>query len=418
MNQICIESDIYSKNKIAKFLLVFFLLSADISKLINIGNINFFFVLIISTYLIIVNYNNNRLTFRFSKNELPIYLSALLLSSSIILLSKNVQNIIHGVKLMLIFFMIYPTIRSFYTKVQLLSLLTVNVAANFLLILGGKIVSDTLSRETGFLRGSTILNYAGSLYKVGLLVLPFVVWNLIKNNDNKSKNLILLILSIYIISFDGSRTGFISVILILTIYLINIIWNILRGLKFTLKSIIKIFIFIIIISILSIFYYQKLLDTNSVKRGLETINLFFKLNFDNFLVQADPVRGQMILDSISKIKNYSFLIGQGFGTTTTNGIVIHNAYLQVFADLGIFPFICLLILIIYPIAFGFQKIKYDNSMLPTILLLLVFSFIISLHPLSVQPTDWSFYLIPLSILMDNSNSNSIQLETNRYVNGN
>lgn len=395
--------------KIVKFILLLFLLSADISKSIGIQNISFYVVLVISLILICNDSIKKKNKFVYLKAEYLIYISIIIISFFIILLSSNTSNIIHGIKLLLVFFVIYPTLRSFYSKKELIKYLKYLLLINLSFIVLGIFGVEVLSTETGLNRGSTFLNYAGTLYKVGLIIIPYLLVDLIYVKKNNTTNIILLILSIIVIAYDGSRTGFFSIMIIAFFFVLVAVFSFLKRLKLSLKTTLFHMTAFSIVSIIIFWNIDRFQSWNALSRSFDTIAMLFTLDFDQFLLYGDTIRGQMILDGIDTIKSGGFIVGQGFLSTQTSNFVVHNAYIQIFADLGFFALLGMIALLISPIFYGLKRLKIDKTLLSSISLIGIYAFTWLLHPLSVQPTDWALYLIPVVIIF---NSNGKQINNN------
>lgn len=271
---------------------------------------------------------------------------------------------------------------------------------NIFLISCGLLGIEAAAKLTGYLRGSTLLNYAGSLYKVGLILLPYLIWDLINYKGKILTNLILLIMSIYVILFDGSRTGIICMMLIFCFYATLLMIRFIRTLKLSYKSLFGNLFLILAVGMICSKFKENIIQSNAYVRIAKTASLLLTHNMYDFLIYADSIRGYMILDAIATIKDNYVFLGNGFQTTMTNGIVIHNAYLQIFADLGLMPALCLLLIIFQPIIIGFKKVRNESSgfIIPSLMLLIVFSLTLMFHPFSVQVSDWALYIIPLSLV--------------------
>ena len=399
MSMLVNEINYREKYTILKTILMIILLSADLSITTGVPNTSFYIVILLSTMLIFFHTISERSRkLKYLKIEFPIYSSIFILSVFILIYSSDTISLIHALKLFIIFFVIYPTIKSYFSLNKIIVSLKVNLIVNFILLVLGFVGIEKVSRLTGYLRGSTILNYAGSLYKVAIILVPYLIWDLI-TKKKKFKTIILLIISIYVISKDGSRTGVISLLIILFLQAFYLSLRFLKKLKVTYSSILNIIILLFMTGMIIFGSYERIVRSNAYIRSFETIKLLFSTNINEFLLKGDSIRGYMILDAIETIKSNYLILGKGFQTTRTRGIVIHNAYLQIFADLGLIPAISLVVLLIYPIVLGIKNMKNNKDLFPSVIVLIVFSFSLLLHPFSVQVSDWALYIIPLSIIM-------------------
>ncbi|MCG1011516.1 O-antigen ligase family protein [Tepidanaerobacter sp. GT38] len=389
------------KYTILKILLIIILLSADVAKTTGIANTSFYFVIILSSVLILLyNLSTNRLKLKFIKSEFPIYSSIFVISTFILLYSPGIKSLIHVLKLFIIFYVIYPTIRSYFTANQIIVALKINLIINFTMIILGLLGIEFVSRLTGNLRGSTLLNYAGSLYKVALIIIPYLFWDLINIKKNKFMNLILIIICLYIISYDGSRTGIFSLIILLLLFIVFLSITFMKKARITYSSLFYNTVILLTLAVVAVSNYEKIVHSNAFIRAFDTIKLLVNAsNIHEFLIKGDSLRGYMIIDAIKTIKSNYLFFGNGFQSTKTSETVIHNAYLQIFADLGIIPAFNLIILIFYPIVLGVKKMKNNISVFPSVVVLILFSFSLLLHPFTVQVSDWALYIIPLSLMM-------------------
>lgn len=83
-----------------KAMLIIVILSADLGKTTGIANISFHFAIFFSGMLLLL-VRGGKLTYL--KSEIPIYLGILIIGIFIIIYAVEINNIIHTVKLILIF---------------------------------------------------------------------------------------------------------------------------------------------------------------------------------------------------------------------------------------------------------------------------------------------------------------------------
>ncbi|WP_434643711.1 O-antigen ligase family protein [Thermoanaerobacterium thermosaccharolyticum] len=396
-------------NKLANilyFLWVFLMLQADLKVTVN-PYIDWFFTFVLFVPVIMFNIKKLKISF---KKYYIILLPSNLLIISMLLSSFNssiqIKNIFQSIKLILLFFIIFPILNldDNYERISFDAFILSSIV-NFGLIIVGKLFIKSVAWEAAYLRYGTIFNMPGSLYKPGIFILPYILYILL--NKFSVNYLILLITACGLIFFDGSRSGFIGLIIAI-LYIIMIYLS--ENVKFHSINIKKLNYYIILNTIFIILLIV-IINENLIP-GLDRIDMFLNKIYNYGLISgtihSDPVRYQMIQKAINHITS-SPIIGDGFGVTNVNGIVIHNTYLQSWADMGILGFISLILLyfswlLILPKVINkiryIKDFRYRGLIYNSIFSLFLYDLLGLFHPMSVEPSEWITFFVPYTIFIN------------------
>lgn len=245
--------------------------------------------------------------------------------------------------------------------------------------------------ELGDGRQGDIIAYPGVLWKAGAFFIPFLIARLADDKGDKVFPLVGILLGVYLIIQDGSRTGFLWVAICMGIFAI---FSIIR----TKKNPLLILLFggcFLSIAIGMVWFW--ILSGSS----LESFPLIFER-----LSEGDSLRSEMINDGIFHVES-CLPFGCGFGTavsaTSDGPMVIHNAFLSSAGDVGVLGLLSLLFLIIYPLSVFVTKLwekkaRLNYYQLAALMGILGFAFLMLLHPLSSEMSEWGLYLIMVSWL--------------------
>lgn len=319
--------------------------------------------------------------------------------------SPDYEFYVQMTKLLLIFLTMYYFLN--YETLSLESmffLFNVLVIVNFLLLMMGLIGHPTAWMLTTDGRWGTILNYPGSFVKVGSLAFFLNIMMVVFTKKTKKIiYIVMIILSLFIVFMDGSRTGILLIMLTLILvpffYIINnfrdkvkvIIVPVLVVILFTVAILINIKLFVgtrIGESILSI------LNSESLSVGLEAI---------------DPARYTMLIAALEKIIENP-LVGTGAFTTVAiyadgSSMVVHNTYLQAWGDFGILGALGLALIYcgwIYLLPNALKKIQIINNGITkaifcsSILMLLYYVLNGLFHPYSTELSEWMTFIVPMT----------------------
>jgi hypothetical protein len=258
-------------------------------------------------------------------------------------------------------------------------------------------------------RFDTVLNGAGSLWRVGILVL---VWSALRLLVTKMSlwPVLVFVASIILIVFDGSRTGAICLVAAVGFVAWFVTREIINGKTQVSRRLLTGSVFLgTTISLAFIF-------APGLASGIGTIGflergsgLYESIvgNRGGGIDEADGSRAEMLRDTLAGIIDHP-VIGTGMGTTRTQTdvgpMVVHIAYLQVWADVGLMGFLAYGALTLGALAGPWSsmrrvsgasledRIDFFNG------IFVLFCFAISglLHPLSTELTEWVMFLTGLA----------------------
>ncbi|WP_434601430.1 hypothetical protein J3P91_19075 [Pseudomonas sp. Z4-7] len=243
-------------------------------------------------------------------------------------------------------------------------------------------------------RQGSVFAYPGVLWKTNAFFVSFLIAKLLSGVTYK--NLVpasLILVSVFLLLADSSRTGFLWFAIIIAAY--SSLMFVVNTAKF-LSSIAVILFCAGLLAMFNLDIIYSFFDNNS----LLVINRLF---------EGDPIRSKMIIDGVLNAER-CLPIGCGFQTSTSlvNGLpmVIHNVYLAILGDLGIFGEIGLLIIVITPPLlfsmrewFGGATLKATSYYkLAAILGAACYCFVLLFHPLSSEMSEWGYWAIMLSWL--------------------
>lgn len=254
-------------------------------------------------------------------------------------------------------------------------------------------------------------NWPGKLWYVSALIYPCLLYRVI--TDTKLKYWFYFGCSILIIVLDGSRTGLLwlfcsSILLFIYVYMLRG-WEIV--LKLLLAFIIASFIFIFTTQEFIPWIINNHLSDVVVTDSIACQNIFTDIKAVSPRVIHGDVntRLSMIKNALNTVIDY-FPIGSGFGSTKSMDIdgtmvVVHMAYLQVIADLGVIGISGLLIIIYYPLYKAVQYLRHArefglfiNKLILPISIILLQAMIFLFHPISNELTEWGIPIIAMVII--------------------
>ncbi|WP_135257489.1 O-antigen ligase family protein [Thermus caldilimi] len=279
-----------------------------------------------------------------------------------------------------------------------ISVFPIAVMTNLLFIVLGLTLSPEFAGVmTGDGRWGTLLNYPGSLWRVGMLVIVWAMYE-VWNGQKKLYWGLVLLGALALIYLDNSRTGAILAILafLYTIFVLS--------LERKTPGTGLVFGVLIGVSLLTWSIASRELGVSGLllQRAAESLNIALSRGFED----VDPTRYKMIQVALQRIKETG-LLGGGIGTTraeTDEGpMVVHNTYLQVWADLGLMGFLSYVGLVvgwILWIPHFFIRVQAipnisDRAVMYNALFLLLFYAISGLfHPLSTEWSEWITFILP------------------------
>jgi O-antigen ligase len=339
----------------------------------------------------------------------------------------------------------------------------------FVLIIGVLFSTQIASIMTLDGRWGTLLNYPGSLSKVGVVVYVYAGYLLFVRSAFSIGNTLLLLASVSVVYFDGSRTSELS-LLIGTLFLFIILFIEYRKKIFKprISSMAVALLLLTLVFIVSTISVDKITLSIETKRAIEQAkieqartleqtksaqqtppyqmynadqtkqatvpkntvpvevpltdelkqsnnrieSMFANIGASGILVglaSSDPIRFQMVITALNEIVSHP-VFGKGISytkyQTKTGPIVIHNTYLQIWADLGILGLLAFLGLyfgwiVRLPVALrqiqNETNIKLRAVYYNAIFLLVYLSFSALFHPLSTEWSEWVIFIVPSAI---------------------
>jgi O-antigen ligase len=258
-------------------------------------------------------------------------------------------------------------------------------------------------------RFGTILNTPGSLWRVGVLALAGSVLRF-SSGRAKPRDLPLLLGSLVLLLLDGSRTAFVILFsggVALVIALVRRSVSRAGGGR-PLAIVVGVACLAPMLLVLSagsgLFFESG--EVGLVRRGLTVVQAIVTRNSDD-IDRLDSVRSQMNRDVIAAIADHPVL-GNGMGTTrsgaTSGLVVIHNAYLQMWADVGLLGFLSFSALTLgsipilcarYRLRAGAdpeRRVLFYNGMF----LLACWGGAALLHPISTELSEWIMFILGYS----------------------
>lgn len=313
-------------------------------------------------------------------------------------------------KLAIILLIVVPTMLARSDTIHgLLAGAALAAAANAAFVFAGLLgVSGALSlMAVG--RYGTFLNTPGSLWRVGILVLLPSSLNLLLGRSFWWP-LALFASSVALLIFDGSRTAGISMVMAIGFILYFTVREIssTRGIA-SRKVQLRVAILITVLGGAVVWKpIESSLFTN-VGFGDRIGDLFSAAanNGVEGIGEADEGRAAMLKTSIDTILDHPF-VGPGMGTTSietgSGPEVIHDAYLQVWGDVGIIGFISYLFLTVgapigpwaRPKAIPYANIGVRIDFFNGVYILSCWVLSSLFHPLSTELTEWIMFIVGLA----------------------
>ncbi|MFB5086100.1 O-antigen ligase family protein [Psychrobacillus sp. PGGUH221] len=316
--------------------------------------------------------------------------------------SPDYEFFVQMTKLLLIFLTMYYFLNYETISLKIMFFMfNILVIANFLFLMMGLAGFPTAWILTADGRWGTILNYPGSLVKIGSLA--FFLNIMLVVFTKKFIYFIMMTLSLVIVYMDGSRTGMLLIILTLILVpIFYIVGNFKDKIKVIIVPVLVVFLFTVAILInIKLFLGTRIgesilsiLNSESLSVGLEAI---------------DPARYMMLIAALEKIIENP-LVGTGAFTTVaiyTDGssMVVHNTYLQAWGDFGLLGVLSLTLIScgwIYLLPNALKKIQVINNgfmkaiFCSSIMMLLYYVLSGLFHPYSTEFSEWMTFILPMT----------------------
>jgi O-antigen ligase len=382
-------------------LLTFFLLSADFKE-----TVGFYYIIWVLVLLFVLLYYRQ---WSIPLNEISgIVATSYILAILILLMSLGskfeLNNILHSLKITVMFCIFTPIFINlpFESGVFYKGIILALIVNSVCLIMGQYL--NNFAWDTGNGRWANFLNYPGSLYKAGILVFPYILYELCAKF--RLKSIILMLLALACLFFDGSRTGISAIIVCVIWVFVNIlIESVITKKVIVIKKFFKATFLVVLLTLIALYFWGGGISGSAAYQRISAVSKIISENsFQNSLYKIDNYRGYMIDEAIKQINNNPF-IGKGFGNTRYE-VVVHNTYLQIFADLGFLGFVCVMIIYFAPLLLYIRNLKLFKAathqdkkiFVGSCGGLILFIFFALFHPFSVEITDWSIYFLSLTIL--------------------
>ncbi|MGR6904128.1 O-antigen ligase family protein [Lysinibacillus sp. BSL11] len=318
----------------------------------------------------------------------------------------GIENFIQSIKLFLILITIYYFI--YYSKlgwneinIALNSAIVVNVILLVLGLLGAQSFASLMTSDG---RWGTVLAFPGSLVKIGTYGFYFnVMALLLLPKKQKLKHCLFILLSLFVIYMDGSRTG---MLLIALTSVFIVVFYVLFNYRNKLKAIIFPLIVFFILTVGIVIAIPSILKS---RIGVSFLNLLNSPTISSGLELVDSARFMMFKTAIQKIYDNPFI---GTGAFTTVGyyedgssMVVHNTYLQLWGDFGILGLLGMCFIYLGWVAFlpkimmkiQINKNEKENILVSSSVLMLLYFIGNGLfHPYSTELSEWITFMLPLT----------------------
>ena len=218
-----------------------------------------------------------------------------------------------------------------------------SVYLNSALVLLGFFGWDKAASQMSPGRWGTVLNFPGSLWRCGILVLGYAMMESIESRGRRGRSVLLLGLSLGLIMADGSRTGLLLVPFALVYCGYVLLCR--RSITAVPKAIVTLLVVATAGGAWMLLGGDIATREEYGESGFTRIERLFT-NYSRGGLSggrdSDEARVAMLMDSLDAIALHP-LLGGGIGTTrseTEGGpIVVHMSYLQIWSDLGILGFV-------------------------------------------------------------------------------
>jgi hypothetical protein len=266
---------------------------------------------------------------------------------------------------------------------RILMISRLSVALAFLVFVACKFIFKDYYVVLGDGREGSQYADPGVLWRSAVFFVGFILTNgLVKGRFN-AVDFAIVLMSVYILFADSSRTGFL---------LFSILCLILIVKKYKTTSAKVSWSFLV-----------------SVCLGLVALmGLAYLVDFAIFdrLFTVDNTRLQMLADGVSNLKG-CYLFGCGFGDSSSlvfgKPMVVHNAYLAALADLGVLGFCGLVILMVAPLVIyasrrnvACQNDKNPEMSFVAMLGVAGYGLTMMLHSLSSELSEWGIWIVMVS----------------------
>jgi hypothetical protein len=283
------------------------------------------------------------------------------------------------------------------------------VYVNVVLAFGGALGFGAVGGLMAPGRFGTILNTPGSLWRVGVLTLAGTVLRF-SSGRARPRDVPLLLGSLVLLLLDGSRTAFVILFsggAALAIALLRrSVSRAGRGRPLAIVAAVACLAPVLLVLSAGKGLFFESGEVGLVRRGLTVVEAIFTGDRDD-IERIDSARSEMNRDVIAAIADHPVL-GSGMGTTRSGAsagpLVIHNAYLQMWADVGLLGFLSFSTLTLGSIPVLYARYRLRAGANPELRVLFYNGiFVLAcwmvaalLHPVSTELSEWIMFILGYS----------------------
>ncbi len=279
---------------------------------------------------------------------------------------------------------------------------------NALLLIAGIVGLSSTVTQTALGRFDTILNPAGSMWRVGVLLLVSSALRLLLTRSSLGP-VLMFGCSALLMIFDGSRTGALCMLAAVGFVGWFITREIVRGNRRLSRGLMAGTAVLGAAFVIALLFAPAFQAAGSIGFGDRVGQLYASITGQGGegLEQVDSVRPEMLRAALAAITSHP-LVGTGMGTTrveTPAGpMAVHISYLQVWGDVGLPGFFAFSALMLGSLVGPWARmgrvsgaslearIEFHNG----VFVLFCFAFSGFFHPISTELTEWATFFIGLA----------------------
>lgn len=290
----------------------------------------------------------------------------------------------------------------------------IRLGAEFATVINGALVLAGSLGVAGFLelravgRYGTILNGPGSLWRVGILVLLPSALNLLMGRSFVLP-LTMFVSSVALLVFDGSRTAALAIVIACGFIGYFMVTEVRRNRYASRKLLLRTAVLGLVLLSGIVWRPIQQAYVENISFG-ERFGRFFneaETNGVSGVESVDEVRTDMLSAAIEAILEHP-VVGSGMGSTAIDSpdgaVVVHDAYLQVWADVGILGLIGYVALtlgvLVGPWVRRGTMVRADIGdrigFLNGVFILTCWAISGFLHPLSTEISEWVMFIVGIS----------------------
>lgn len=398
------------KPRWSEWLLIFWLLLAMSAK-VNSDYLPY--VDWLTTPLLIPYALQNRFLFRRLRIPASYFVLVMLAVMALTALTSalDVTSMLQVAKLSIILVVLY----SLFLSVPSAARMAMQVAGfgavlNALCLVLGRAGVPGLVEPYGDGRWTTVLNHVGALAFLGLLAFGQAVYASLHGAKGLWWHVTVSASCVWLVICDGSRTGALSLLLIFFYIAATTIAASPSSSRARLRLLVLVSVGLAVGTFASVASSNSEDSIGPLQGRVTRMFTDHQGGLQDTLQAADIARFEAMLAALNAISSHP-LWGHGFQSTyvVIDGtvVLVHNAYLQVFADLGLFgclAFVGVVCWWVPRLPRILSRIRLvsnvqDRGLLHgAIAALCAFTFTCLYHPLSVEITDWIRFIAPSAIV--------------------